>query len=65
MSKSLYIAVEDEVTGYCPECRCPKIKLVYDTGGGAGGYFEMQRYLLQCEHQHVCGLRRDFKRRDA
>lgn len=61
MSDGLTIKVMDLVSGYCPACRSPRIELVYNTGIGGGGRFEVQSYILRCEHQDVCMYRREYR----
>ena len=62
MRNGLTIDIRDTVSGRCPACRAPRIKLVYDTGFSGGYGFEAQRYVLRCEHQDVCKLREEYAR---
>ena len=57
----LTVEIIDKVNGYCPACPCPLLKLEYESGIGSGhALFEVQRYVLMCEHQRVCKLRHEY-----
>lgn len=59
----LTIEVLDRVTGICPACKYPDIKLVLSSCNGNGKKFTGQSYILKCTHQDVCKLRKRAKKK--
>lgn len=55
----LYVDVNDLITGYCPACRHPEIKLRCYSIGGNGRYL-VHKCEITCEHIDVCKFRNDY-----
>ena len=55
----LYVDANDLITGYCPACRHPEIKLRCYGIGGNGRYL-VHKCEITCEHIDVCKFRNDY-----
>lgn len=59
MTKGTKVEIRDLVSDYCPAC--DHTKLEFDcTSIGGNNVYRIITYVLRCEHQAVCRLRKEY-----